>query len=165
MKRFLAALAGALLFSAAAYAASPTPANTFMYTPANPTGPASTTYTMMGIGVSGGFVPHYDGAAIVMITGNSSNNTAADGANYQLIYGTGAAPSNAGTFTGAACGNPATPTNSSLASSVSTGIPFTVQCIVTGLTLNQGYWFDLAAKQITGGTVTLTGITVSAVEE
>jgi hypothetical protein len=148
-----------------AHAAGTLPANTYSYNAAAPTGPASTTLTMMGLGSGGTFTPHYDGVAIITITSWSKNGTAGDGASYQIVYGTGTAPSNAGTYTGTACGAPTEAANSGLASSTNTIIPFSITCIATGLALNTPYWIDLAGAQITGGTVTMGPVNVSASEQ
>lgn len=141
------------------------PPNVYINTPVNPTGPASTTLTMMGLGVTGSFTPRGSGIAQIIISGFASNNTAADGVTEQINWGTGAAPANAATFTGNTCGVALKEINSSLASSVSTGIPFTVQCLATGLALGTPIWIDLAAAQVTGGTTTLSNITITATEE
>jgi hypothetical protein len=165
MKRTLlgAAIAGLLAIGQAH--AGPVPANVFFYPAAAPTGPASTTMKMEGLGAGGTFTPRYDGVAIITITSWSENSLAGDGAKYQIYYGTGAAPSNTGTLTGTACGAPTEAANSSLASSINTIIPFSITCVATGLAVNTPYWIDLAAAQITNGTVTMGPVNVSAVEQ
>lgn len=161
MKRLLFAAAGLILGAVAAQAAVPEPANILQYTAVNPAAQTSTTGIMAGIGQSGSFTPHFDGVALVTITGTALPGAAAT-ATIQLTYGTGTPPANNATPVGSACGAPAVYT---MGATTGYAVPFTVTCAVTGLTLNVGYWFDLNAKTSASTTLTLTNIGVTAAEE
>lgn len=127
-------------------------------TPADPTGNATGTATMMGL--AGSFTPVRSGNVFMVISGTVQNNTNADGANVQLSYGTGSAPANAATLTGTQVG---TAFQCSQATAT-TEVAFIVHFVVTGLTLNTAYWYDLALKDVTGGTAAAKRITMSVFE-
>lgn len=129
-------------------------------TPANPTGTANTTGVMMGLGAL--FTPVKSGSVMVMITGSLTNNTASDGAKGQIRYGTGAAPANGAALTGTAVGNQPRALNNASTAALVTPVAFIA--IITGLTLGTQYWFDIGLAAITGGTATLTDVTVDVIE-
>ena len=134
--------------------------------PANPTAPASTAaYAMQGL--AGAITPTKSGKVLLIISGyfTSSVTTAGDGILAQLSYGTGAAPANAAAVTGTQVGavleymNPATVVAADVAS------PFSIQAVVTGLTLGTPYWLDLAAKAVANAShVGIANPSVTAVE-
>lgn len=62
--------------------------------PSNPTGTAATTPGVM-MGLAGTITPTATGNVLVTIMGVALNSTSADGANMQIRYGTGSAPTNA----------------------------------------------------------------------
>ena len=163
MRRLLLGLLGCLV--AAGAIAAPIPANIFQFTPANPATTTSTTAVMAGVGLTNSFTPHYDGVALITITGAANDNTISAGGRFSIQYGTGAAPANAATFTGSTCGNTMITGNGSLASNVANVIPFTITCVATGLALNTGYWIDLAYSVTAASTLTLTNVGVTAVEQ
>lgn len=59
---------------------------------AAPTGRASTTGVMLGLGAT--LVPQATGRIIVLATGIVANGTSGDGATFQLYYGSNAVPTN-----------------------------------------------------------------------
>lgn len=123
--------------------------------PSNPTGTTSTTGVMMGLGVA--YTPTRSGIVLVQIEGQMQNNTADDGAQAKLYYGTGSAPANGAALTGTQKGQAA------IIDYVPTAAkrwPFGVTTVISGLTLNTAYWFDLALAALTGGTASLTGLEV-----
>lgn len=127
-------------------------------TPANPTGTTSTTLVMMGLAES--FTPVFSTRMEISICGNIAQSTTADGAGVQLSYGTGTAPANAAAVTGTQVGSLTTMT-------FLTGVllvPFSLTAIVTGLTAGTAYWVDLALKAVTGGTASVTNLSVSVCE-
>ena len=166
MKRFIfAAAAVAALLSSAPSFAAPGPFNGVISQPAAPTGPTSTTMKMMGIGYANEFTPAFDGVALIAISGNLANATAGDGAQVQIYWGSGSAPANAATVIGTACGTAIQAVNGSLTANVSNVFPFTAICVATGMKVGTPYWIDLAGAQVTGGTVTVSNITVMAAEQ
>lgn len=128
-------------------------------TPGNPVGTTSTTPVMMGL--AGAITPNNSGRIEFVISGDVFNSTAiADGAKIQASYGTGTAPSNAAAATGTTCGGQiqfATATTAEKA-------PFSVNCVVTGLTVSTAYWIDLQLAALTGGTATVENISISGFE-
>ena len=131
-----------------------------------PTAPASTsTYAMQGL--AGKITPVRTGNVLITISGTvlASTVTAGDRIAYQISYGTGTAPSNAGSLTGTQVGVVQENTNPSIVIAADVHVPFSVTASVTGLTVGTTYWIDLAAKSV--GTVSsdsLSNVSVSAVE-
>ena len=132
--------------------------NRYNATPSNPTGPASTTATMMGL--AGSITIKNGNGMLLLMSGDVLNATIADGVNLQLSYGTGAAPANAATLTGTQVG----PKIAYVAATAAEKAPFCLHAYVTGLVAGTTYWLDLAANQITGGAVTLENIGITAIE-
>ena len=134
--------------------------------PGNPTAPASTaTYKMQGL--AGAITPVRTGTVLLIVSGyiTASTTTAGDGILFQLSYGTGSAPANAGTLAGTQVGQIMEYTNPATVTAADIHVPFSVQAVVTALTLATAIWIDLAAKSVaTNSAVGLAGISVSAVE-
>jgi hypothetical protein len=131
---------------------------TYQASPANPTGTASTTGVMMGL--AGAINPQTSGILSVQVSGTMSNNTANDGVNAQIYFGTGTAPINGAALTGTLCGTKPQVTGMSAGQKV----PFSLNCSVTGLTVNTAYWLDVAVSAITGGTASITDVSITAAE-
>ena len=137
--------------------------NTHNATTAAPTG-IGTAGAVMGLG--GTITPLYTGTVLLMISGDITNNTGADGAKVQIYYGTGSASAN-----GTACASAGT-TRTAVGQAVqqtpvaaaATKIPFHVHAVVTGLTIGTAYWYDACLTAITGGTASIADVTVSAAE-
>lgn len=127
-------------------------------TSAAPTGTASTTAVMMGI--AGSITPTSTGRVTFTISGQMANNTVNDGATVQLRTGTGTAPTNGAALTGTQRG--VSQTHTSLVAADTAGFSITVT--VTGLTLGTAVWIDAALAAVTGGTASITGVTINAVE-
>jgi len=127
-------------------------------TPAAPAGTLSTVGVMMGL--AGTITPVASTRALVTISGQMSNNTINDGATVQIRHGTGAAPANAAAMVGTAIG--AAQTFTALVAAQKDGFSITVP--LSGLTPLTAYWLDVSLAAVTGGTATLTGLTITAVE-
>ncbi len=128
-------------------------------TPANPTGTGDTTGVMMGLG--GSLTPIVTGRILITVSGTIFNATAiADGAKVQLRTGTGVAPANGDALTGTAAGG----LQQYIAATVAEKAPFSVTAIVSGLTLNVARWIDVSLAAVTGGTATITDLSLSALE-
>jgi hypothetical protein len=125
---------------------------------ANPAGTASTSLVMMGLGTSWTLTPNRSGKVLVIISGNAANSSNG-GFTWQIRYGTGAAPGNNVALAGSAGSGTATNIPS-----VGIAVPFSAQFVATGLTLGTPYWFDLALAGLGSGTVSVTNLTVSALE-
>lgn len=130
--------------------------------PSDPTGTTSSAGVMMGL--SGSITPHKSGKIQIIVSGNIANNTSGDGAQTQIRYGTGTAPTNGAALTGTTAGALAKIVNSLLALLVPGSGNFTCNAIVSGLTLGTTYWVDLSLARITGGTATISGISISIIE-
>jgi hypothetical protein len=124
--------------------------------PANPTGTNSLTGLMMGL--AGSITPTLTGRLMITISGDISNNTGSDGGTVQIRYGTGSAPANADALTGNAIGT----LIRAIAGTVT--VPFSVQAVVTGLSVGTAYWLDLGLAAITGGTASIFDVSVTAIE-
>lgn len=128
--------------------------------PSNPTGTTSTSAAVM-MGLAGAFTPGLTGSVLIMLSGDIFNAGAiADGATVQLSYGSGSAPSNAGTLTGTQVGGKV----HYVASTTAGKVPFCVQAVITGLTVDTAYWLDAAVESVTGGTATIENLSLSAIE-
>jgi hypothetical protein len=128
--------------------------NVVSATPANPAGTTSTTPVMMGLGIT--FTPLYSGRVKIIISGEASNNTAGDGFIIYAAYGTGAAPANGNAATGTTAGNHV----SGASAAANALLPFSIVAVVTGLTVGTAIWIDLELGAVTGGTASLSNLSV-----
>ena len=126
--------------------------------PADPSGTTDTTGKMMGL--AGSITPTFSGSVLLIVSGDVTNDTITDGAKVQLSYGTGTAPANGDAIGGTQCGG----RPSYDAAGAADRVPFSVNCVVTGLTLTTTYWIDLTLAAITGGTASVSNVSISAVE-
>lgn len=133
---------------------------TVQATPANPTGSASAAGLMMGLAVA--ITPGSTGRILVHVSGDISNNTAADGARVQIRYGTGTAPVNGAALAGTALGGLVKFTKALAGQQV----PFALQGIISGLSVATAYWIDISlAVDISALTLaTVADLSVSAHE-
>lgn len=130
--------------------------------PANPTGTASTTSLMMGLGATCTITPLGTRVRFV-ISGSVNNGTAGGSVKYQLAYGTGTAPANAAAVSGTVFGSAPVQMITS-AGGGAQSIPFTATGIATGLTPGVAYWFDIQLAAITTGTASVQSLSASAEE-
>jgi hypothetical protein len=128
--------------------------------PANPA--ATTSLTLVQAGLARTITPTFTGRVLILVAGDWVNNTASDGANVQITYGTGGAPVNGAAQTGTLAGALLNLANN--ANTANLRVPFVVAAIVTGLTLATAYWLDLAFDAVTGGSVSLSAISFNALE-
>ena len=135
---------------------------TSLSTPVNPIGTTNTTGVMMGMGGTATITPQVTGRVLVTINGQLATNTATDGAKVEIRMGTGGAPSN-----GTAMAGQGTVYGSQQSYTGVTGalsVPFSSTIIVTGLTVGTAYWIDTDLAAVTGGTATITSVSISAEE-
>lgn len=149
---------GATEVTVTAISATPTASATSQATPADPTGTNSTTGLMMGL--AGAITPTVTGKVLITMSGSMLNDTNTDGAKIQIRTGTGAAPANGDALTGTARGNIVSMVNSVAGQRM----PFSVNAVVTGLTVGTAYWIDAGLAAITGGTASAKDISISVVE-
>ncbi len=146
------------------------PSSTFVQVnSAAPTGRASTTGVMLGLGAL--ITPVASGRIVVICTGVVGNGTTTDGASFQLYFGTGAAPTNNTAVTGTAFGGLQAITsfvtselNTSFAISGSFSVtpPQFAGTVRTNPSLTT-YWIDLNFLSA-AGTVTFTTVNLIAFE-
>lgn len=130
-------------------------------TAASPAGTTSATAVMMGVNSGASIItPNRTGRVVFSAACQMANSTINDGATVDLRTGTGTGPANAAAVTGTLRG--LSQTKTSLVAADRGG--FAVTVVVTGLTLGQAYWADLSLIAVTGGTATVTGVTISAWE-
>lgn len=133
-------------------------------TSTSPTGTTSTTKVMAGLGTATNgttavITPTTSGNLFVTVSGIVSNSVAADGCALTAIYGTGAAPTNGTAVTGTGIGDAVS------ISPLSGTQTFVSQGYVAGLSVSTTYWIDVGFSAITGGTCTLSAVTIVALEE
>ena len=123
----------------------------------NPTGTASATYVMMGLGLT--LAPEVATGAWVTADGqitNSSNNSVTE---CVICYGTGTPPVNgavqAGTIASQAARYKATAGGDY--------VPFSITCLIEGLTKGTTYWLDAAVRAPSGGTASITDLDFTVV--
>ena len=127
-------------------------------TPIDPIGTTSTVGLMMGL--SGSITPSSSGKVLVIISGDMKNSAQFDGCSVKIRMGTGTAPANGAALTGTAYGSSV---RGRCASSDQL-LPFSVQTIVSGLTLGTAYWIDLALASLISSFASVADISISAVE-
>lgn len=131
-------------------------------TPADPTTTSSTAGVMMGLSAS--ITPVISGKLLIIISGDIDNNTNGDGGQVQIRYGTGAAPANGDALTGTTAGGLVKfLNNGNGTANLQRGI-FSVNAIVSGLTLSTPVWIDISLAAIGGGTARTRDISISIVE-
>lgn len=127
--------------------------------PSAPAATTSTTLVMMGLGGAFTFTPTRTGRMQLAISGQLANNTVSDGATVQLKYGTGTAPNNGDAVTGTSLGGQVSFT--ARVAQQQTG--FIIRGTVN-LTVGTTYWLDAALLAITGGSASISSLTLTADE-
>lgn len=131
--------------------------------PVDQTGNATATLLMNGLGSAAApatITPTSTGRVVFTVTGDLTNSTILDGVTYKLVYGTGSAPAN-----GAAASGTAISATRSVAVAVAAQKQgFSVTGSATGLALATAVWYDLQIANVSGGTASVSNITVSANE-
>lgn len=141
----------------------PAPAlSSYQASPSDPSTTTSGTGLMMGI--AGTLTPIRSGKIQIIISGTIDNSTLGFGSQTQIRYGTGTAPANGDALTGTAIGGLVKNINPSLALLVPGASPFSINAIVSGLTLGTAYWIDLSLARVTGGTARVRDISISVIE-
>jgi len=138
------------------------PAAPFGSTPNGPTGTASTTLVMSGLGSTWTYTPASSGNLLITIAGSVTTATGAVLATFGARYGTGTAPVNGAAVTGTRFGT----VNDQGATPVAAGetVAF-AQTAVLSLTPGTAYWFDLALKTSNSSdTASFTTLSISIVE-
>lgn len=141
-------------------AAISTTPNVSQSTPADPTSTSSTTGVMMGLNAA--ITPTGSGKILIIISGDSQNNTGGDGTKKQIRFGTGTAPINGAALTGTAAGGLQVDVNQQSSGGQEQG--FSLNAIVSGLTLSTAYWIDISLGAVTGGTASLKNLSISIIE-
>lgn len=127
----------------------------YQATPSDPTGTTSATVVMMGL--AGAITPTATGRVMVIMSGDAGGTTLTAGTK-EVRYGTGSAPTNGAATTGTA----ATPTRTFNNANTSRG-EWSLQGIVSGLTVGTAYWFDLGISR-SSGTIAPKNISISIME-
>jgi len=129
--------------------------------PASPTGSASATLVMAGIGSSATITPTTTGFLDITFQGYFTSDTVGSGCQFNIRTGTGTAPANGAAATG---------TTQSSANSLGTvtvanthQVPFTIRAIGSA-TAGVANWMDLAFRIVNAGTCTLASVSWTAVE-
>lgn len=135
----------------------------YQATPADPATTTSSAGVMMGL--AGSITPVRSGKVLVTISGDMDNSGSGNSVTAQIRTGTGAAPANGAALAGTARSGNVQATNASVAlANPICRFPFSVQAIVSGLTLNTAVWVDLGVSAQGGNTARVRNISISAVE-
>jgi len=152
-------ITGVMAFPPATYGPLKQPAAMIWAPTAAPPGTATTSAQVMA-GLSGSITPELTGNISIEAHGDAFSGVIGDGGILQLRYGTGATPVSLATAAGTAVGQPL----SFKASTVAQRAPFTLNAIVTGLTVGTTYWLDIGQEAVTGSTASIENVTVNAAE-
>ena len=131
------------------------------FLPADPNTTTSTAGVMMGLGSTVSFTPTRTGKIMIILSGDGDNATNARGANVQMRYGTGVAPANGAALTGTTVG-----TLIQIFGDAADIFPFTLNGIVSGLSVGTAIWVDISLASVGAGTNTarVRDIMVSIIE-
>ncbi len=129
--------------------------------PTNPTGTTSTgSFKMAGLGGTCHITPTYGTKLLVSIVGSLSNS-AGNGVEAVMAFGTGTAPNNGDAATGTTIG----PTTAFTVEPATGGFfPFSLTAIITGRTVGVAVWLDLQQIANTGGTTSIVNLGCTAIE-
>ena len=126
--------------------------------PANPTGTTSTTGVMMGL--AGSITPTLTGKVLVLVEMDVRASVIGDGAKVQLRWGIGAVPTNGAVLTGTPVGR----TGNYVASTVAGVGNIGLSWIISGLAPSVPTWLDVSLAAVTGGTATISNLSIVATE-
>jgi hypothetical protein len=148
--------------TAAPFAGTPN----WFYNSYTPTGTASASYVMMGLGAQNSLdnatvaalTPRKTGAFLVTIEGSWENSVSGDGCQIEPGWGIGSAPVNGAAVPAAF--TPATTAMAWTALAASAPLPFSRTFIFQD-TVSTPVYVDLAVQAVTGGTCTLPHVDVS----
>jgi hypothetical protein len=127
-------------------------------TPFSPPGTTSTTLVMAGYGQT--FTPSKTGRVLIILLANVNNDTAGDGVQAELRYGTGNPPAPNSALAGTQVGGTAKETSTAASASNEVALA----AVLTGLTVGTTYWLDVAYSAVTGGTATISIIYALVIE-
>lgn len=130
-------------------------------TPSNPI--ATTTLTAQMVGEKLAITPTKTGRTMIVVTGDVTNSTIGDGANFQIKFGTGTAPPIGTLASAAIAGTTAGSLMKFITSTIAGKVPFTLNAIVN-MTVNTAYWIDISEVAVTGGTIQLGDVSMTAYE-
>jgi hypothetical protein len=120
-------------------------------------------------GLAGSITPSRTGNVLIIVSGTvveTTGTAAGVGVQYQLSYGTSTAPTSNAAKTGTQVGTVQKYLNPATVTAVDVAVPFSVQAVVTGLTVGTAYWIDLAAESITTASyVGFSNVSVSVIEQ
>jgi ribosomal protein L1 len=129
-------------------------------TPVDPATTTSTVGVMMGLGASASITPVLTGKLMIIISGDTDNDTNSSGTRVQIRVGTGTAPINGGALTGTTQGGLVSFQQNNL----NNRVPFSLNAIVNGFTLNTALWVDISLAAITSGVARVRNISISVIE-
>jgi hypothetical protein len=119
----------------------------------SPTSNASGVF--MGLGVGHVFTPTATGKVLVSFDGTIENTVSGKTAFAWIQHGSGTPPANGTVATVVQDSGIASELDNWGTGETQGACAFCCKALYTGLTVGQGYWFDLVAKTVTGGTTQL----------
>lgn len=134
---------------------------------ASPTGSAAGFASRVMMGLAGAITPKAPNVLLI-ISGDVANSVGGSGANIQIRYGTGTAPTN-GTnaltgCAGAACGTACGRITSDTITTAALKVPFSIQCVAQAVTPGTALWYDVSLNAVTSGTAVVTDLSLSAID-
>jgi hypothetical protein len=121
-----------------------------------------TAVRMLGYGTT--ITPARSGTILIMVSGDITHPTAAHGGQVQIAFGTGTIPVNGAAQTGTTTGGDVKFLNGSGNQAAAGKAPFSLQSIVSGLTVGTTYWVDLQAASTNISALTFGDVTISIIE-
>lgn len=127
--------------------------------PSNPTGINSSSQKMAGLNQT--ITLNGKTRMVAVISGTIQTDAAGHNGKVQLYYGTGTPPSNSAGTSGTAVGP-----NKSICPDNNNNLPvdFSLNAVITGLTIINTYWVDVAVENDGSGTISLKDVSVSLFE-
>ena len=124
----------------------------------SPQSTTSITFVMAGYGQT--FTPRKTGRVLIILLANVNNNTAGDGVQAGLRYGTGTPPAPNSAVIGILTGGIVQVTSAA----ANANNEIVLVSIVTGLTVGTTYWLDVSYSAVSGGTAAINIINAFVVE-
>ena len=115
------------------------------------------------MGLSASITPTSTGNLFIVISGDVDNSANSDGVAVQIRTGTGTPPANGAALTGTQRGGLVNYLNGTNNASI-IRVPFSLNAIATGSTLNTAVWIDISVAAVTGGTARVRNISISVIE-
>ncbi len=120
--------------------------------PPNPASTSNTSFTMMGLGSTLTITPEFSGTVVIKIDSEAKDTVDGNGIVFEIFYGTGTPPSNGASTSGTQVG----PIFERDFWGPNATVGFGTNLKITGLSVGQTYWFDIAIRSLGTGSSNAT---------